>query len=399
MVKKLAAELGMEIDEEACHQIRRKTYVDDGAGGGSREQVERFRGRLKDGFYDGTLARILALVGLKLKVMIASGDSDQEQIALMGEKLLCHIWRPTEDKFIFKVVVNLSTSKSRGQKASRDLSVEDIPRLPEMLLTKRMLLGFVMSQYDPMGIICPLLIILKMKLRGLYGPDIDLGWDEPIPRDKHKEWEEIIAMFLTIGEIEVDRAVRPEGVTDDPPELIGFADGSLLAYACVIYIRWTKARCNPNGPTRYVVRMVCAKARVTSVRGTTAPRSEMCGFLILTRLLLVVVSAMDTKPSQITTAVDSQCTISAIEKSGGLLAPYFASRVSEAMANLTELAQHTVVNPVQHVPGILNPADIPTSRGIYSFRKSYCLPAQNLEHFNFLPVFLLKMSIIGGLHN
>ena len=30
------------------------------------------------------------------------------------------------------------------------------------------------------------------------------------------------------------------------------------------------------------------------------------------------------------------------------------------------------------------------ARGIYSFRKSYCLPAQNLEHFNNLPVFFTQ---------
>ena len=69
---------------------------------------------------------------------------------------------------------------------------------------------------------------------------------------------------------------------------------------------------------------------------------------------------MDVKPSQITLAMDSQCTISAIDKSGGLLAPYFASRVSEAMGNLSEISEETLVNPVQHVPGPLNPADIPT---------------------------------------
>ena len=59
-------------------------------------------------------------------------------------------------------------------------------------------------------------------------------------------------------------------------------------------------------------------------------------------------------------AVDSQCTISTVEKSGGLLAPYFASRISEAMGNLSEVAEDTVVDPIQHVPGKSNPADIPT---------------------------------------
>ena len=52
--------------------------------------------------------------------------------------------------------------------------------------------------------------------------------------------------------------------------------------------------------------------------------------------------------------------ISAVEKLGGLLAPYFASRVSEAMSNLAEVAEETTIEPLQHVAGPLNPADIQT---------------------------------------
>ena len=85
LVKKLAAELGTGIDTEACQQNQNHTYVDDGAGGGSQDQVERFRGRLVDGTYDGTLARILRLVNLHLKVMGASGDTDSGSLALLGE--------------------------------------------------------------------------------------------------------------------------------------------------------------------------------------------------------------------------------------------------------------------------------------------------------------------------
>ena len=61
-----------------------------------------------------------------------------------------------------------------------------------------------------------------------------------------------------------------------------------------------------------------------------------------------------------TIATDSQCTISALGKSNGLLAPFFASRISESIENLSEVADETVVNPIQHVAGNLNPADIPT---------------------------------------
>ena len=359
LIKKLAAQLGESIDAEACVQIRSKTYVDDGAGGGNRAQVDRYRGELVDGHYNGTIPTILGLVGLKLKTMVASGDSDPDTLALLGDKVLGHVWKPTEDKFVFKIPVNLSTSKNKGLRSERDLTPEDIPRLPIVRFTRRMLLGFVMSPYDPMGLICPLTIKLKLQLRSLYGPDSSLGWDDPLPENEHKAWEDLLAFFINLGEIVLDRAVKPEG-TVGAPELIGFADGSLEAYACAVYIRWLLQKAAPDDPDKFFVRLICGKARVTPLKGTTPPRSELSGFLILTRLLKAVVNAMEIKPSQITPAVDSQCTIAAMEKSGGLLAPYFASRVSEAAANLAELAEVTIVNPIQHVPGPQNPADIPT---------------------------------------
>ena len=60
-------------------------------------------------------------------------------------------------------------------------------------------------------------------------------------------------------------------------------------------------------------------------------------------------SAMHEKPSVILTAVDIQCTISAMEKPGGVLAPYFASRVAEAETNLAELAEVALVHQLQLV--------------------------------------------------
>ena len=342
-MKKLAADLGEDLDHEASQQIRTRTYVDDGAGGGTREQVERFRGQRTNGEYDGTLARILKLVNLQLKGIVASRDSDPEVLALMGEKVLGHTWRLTEDKFVFKIQVNIS-AKKRGTKLEEDFTLGHIDRLPALKLTKRNLLGVVMCQFDSMGVMCPLIIILKIELRKLFGPEVDLGWDDDISSDLHQNWVRILTMLIAMGEIVIDRVVRPSGA-EDVPEIIGFADGSLSPYGCAFYVRW---------------KLLEKKSRVTPVRGITAPRSEVSGFLILSRLLKVVINAMEVKPSRVAVAVNSQCTISAVEKSGGLLAPYFVSRISEAMENLSEVAEDAIVNPIKHVPGKSNPADIPT---------------------------------------
>ena len=72
-----------------------------------------------------------------------------------------------------------------------------------------MLLRFVNSQYNPMGLICPLLIILKINLRDLFSSITDLGWDDRIPDEWHEKWVAILSMFLRIGNITLDRAVRP----------------------------------------------------------------------------------------------------------------------------------------------------------------------------------------------
>ena len=40
--------------------------------------------------------------------MVASGDVDEESIELMGDKVLGHVWQPTEDVFVFRVSVNLT---------------------------------------------------------------------------------------------------------------------------------------------------------------------------------------------------------------------------------------------------------------------------------------------------
>ena len=53
----------------------------------------------------------------------------------------------------------------------------------------------------------------------------------------------------------------------------------------------------PDEPDKYHVMLVCGKVRVTPVKGTTVPRSDLSGNLILTRLLKVVINAMDHKPS------------------------------------------------------------------------------------------------------
>ena len=116
LVKNRAAEMGMEVDAEAANLLKRAMYVDDLLGGGTWEQVARFRGeRLSSGAYNGTLAQILSKVGFTSKLMVVSVECNPEVLEQFGGKVLGHAWCPRTDKIEFKVTVNLSGRNRKGE--------------------------------------------------------------------------------------------------------------------------------------------------------------------------------------------------------------------------------------------------------------------------------------------
>ena len=62
--------------------------------------------------------------------------------------------------------------------------------------------------------------------------------------------------------------------------LVGFSDGSSLGFGCVIYLRWSN-----DDESDVQIKFLAAKGKVGPINGTTVPRMELSGSLILARLL------------------------------------------------------------------------------------------------------------------
>ena len=97
--------------------------------------------------------------------MVVSGECDPEVLEQFGGKVLGHAWCPRTDKIEFKVTVNLSRRNRKGECLSPDLVEADIPNLPHMKLTKRILLGFTNGIFDISGLIAPITIKIKIELK------------------------------------------------------------------------------------------------------------------------------------------------------------------------------------------------------------------------------------------
>ena len=117
----------------------------------------------------------------------------------------------------------------------------------------------------------------------------------------------------------------------------------MSAFAAAVYLRWIIVCDHDCGPTlgvyvKYQVRLLCAKTRVTQMNGLTLPRSELNSLLLSSRLFLTTSRSLSSesslKPTVYYPLSDSECSISALEKSTLALKPYFHNRVSEIMENI-----------------------------------------------------------------
>ena len=383
LAKEKAAQLGVSIDELLAEQLVPMSYVDDGLLGGSKEDVKRMKGEVyedEDGIlrFTGTLAQTMSLVGMRPKNFVVSGETDPRCLEKQG-KVLGLLWNPTEDTISFKLTVNVTPRKGAGR-VGKDLTIEDLSNLDNIIFTRRICLQVAAFNFDPLGLISAFLVKLKIGLKELVA--LEYTWDQPLEDSLQTKWRGLVREMLEAEELKFPRSITHHD-RRGRPEIIVYADGSTVAYGSVLYIRWDL------DPGLYYTTLVTSKSRVTPKSGLTPPRSEIQGLVVAIRLASQVLKYHDVKPRRVTVITDSECSVSACDLNANSLATFFSNRVLEIVSTMREwgdsdpsvpatqelsnqmldnLGDTSVfVDLIQHTAGELNPADWPT-RGNVSWK-------------------------------
>ena len=360
------ADAGEHIDAVASKKLKYDSYVDDGVTGGSPEEVARMKGnRLADGSFSATIPQILKLGGLHLKVMVSTGETNEEVKNLISNKVLGYQWNATDDEMAVNFPVYLC-NKKRKVRTQPALTMETLKLLESTPLTKRVCLGITNGFLDFLGISCPFTIRFKLLMRQLYeGQNKQLKWEDKIPAGQLDAWKDLIAEAVKCSSLCFPRCTRPPAAVGQPL-VVEFGDGALPAYSACVYLQWKINCVHQLGKCdqEYDASLLWAKARVTPLSGYTVPRSELSGTVLGSRMCLRTVKALDGEPSMKPAGVimlaDSKCTISAIDTASRALKPFFHNRVSEILQTIEEMKGYCKVEDIHYVPSDLNPADLAT---------------------------------------
>ncbi len=213
-------------------------------------------------------------------------------------------------------------------------------------ITKRIILSQIQRIFDPLGLLSAVVIVPKILLQQSWVEN--KRWDETVGEGVAKQfqdwWTELLAVMKNIR---IPRNFITQDLKDCQFHV--FCDACKKAYAAVVFLR------GETGEGEAILHFVQAKARVAPLKSATIPRLELLSCTIATRIMKSVTMATGMEEVPVTYWSDSTTALAWIKRQDEW-GTFVGNRVKE-------ISLHTKPNQWRHVPGKMNPADIP-SRGI-----------------------------------
>ena len=151
--------------------------------------------------------------------------------------------------------------------------------------TKRGIISDVSKTFDILGWISPAVLSMKLLYQQLWEKGQE--WDDTVAPDvaeHHAKWREELPC---LSQRQLPRCYTLPDSSPITQELHGFSDASLKAYGAVVYLRTTYQHHPPT------VSLVTAKMKVAKKNPPTVPKLELCGAVLLTKLLSHVSSVLN----------------------------------------------------------------------------------------------------------
>ena len=167
-----------------------------------------------------------------------------------------------------------------GWDTRKDEFVIDLSFLKQVAsdrLRKRDLLHVIGRIYDPLGILCPIIIFPKLLFQKVCRSKAH--WNSPIDAEIEKDWNIWLNEASEVT-LRIQRSLFEVDSEIDDVSIHGFSDASAICYAAAVYLRVAYM----SGKVECFLIMAKSRMAPTS-KPQTIPRLELLGALILARML------------------------------------------------------------------------------------------------------------------
>ena len=283
------------------------------------------------------LSALLAMAGFKLRKW-----SSNEPVVIEDV--------PKEDRLptleLDKDILPKTKTLGVMWEAERDVFTFQVqqPPVDNKASTKRNVLSAIASLFDPLQFLAPFTVRAKVLMQEIWMAGVD--WDDKLPENLKVKWEKWVSELPQLSNVAVPRCVRrayPESI-----DLHLFSDASNDAFASVAYL---VCRYQDSSPTS---RLIASKCRVSPVKAMTIPRLELMGAVLSSRLAQNILKVITADRTIFWT--DSENVWYWVRNQSRVFKPFVANRIGE-------IQRMSSPEQWRHVPGTVNPADLPT-RGL-----------------------------------
>ncbi|GBM17143.1 hypothetical protein AVEN_251054-1 [Araneus ventricosus] len=154
------------------------------------------------------------------------------------------------------------------------VDIGNISNMKGTYLSKLSVLSICGMLFDPLGMLTPFTVRMKLLLQNTW--ERDLQWDEPLPPDIHETFQSWLDEVDTVSHISLSRPYFLNSETE-PAEIHIFSDASPKAYGCVAYFRKVT---DVTISSSFLV----AKCRLAPLKKLSLARLELMGALVSARL-------------------------------------------------------------------------------------------------------------------
>jgi len=233
-------------------------------------------------------------------------------------------------------------------RADTDTLAVDIT-IQESIHTRRQLLSYISSIYDPLGILGPFVIPVKVVMQDLTKKAV--GWDEQLPQSQRQAFLNWIAVLERMKHFCIPRCIQSYDLKSKREnQLHIFADASERAYGAVAYLR------QKDEEGKVHTSLLVSKSRLAPVKTMSIPRLELSAAVLAVRLYQMITTESTLHMSKSTFWTDSTIVLQYIRNMDKRFQTFVANR-------LAIIQEVTNTEQWRHVPSKENPAD-DLSRGL-----------------------------------